>query len=115
MGTPHVLTSWKQIAQFIDVSVRTAQRYAIHSRLPVHSLTDCKRSAVMATAQDLENWIKANPTFTKNRATQQSNLPLLENIRTMQRLTRELELRALELQKARSELFETLVRLHPSL
>lgn len=50
------LTSWKEIAEFLDVSVRTAQRYEREYGLPVRRLEGEKGRAVVARVDDLEAW-----------------------------------------------------------
>ncbi|MBK5294630.1 MAG: hypothetical protein JJE04_23480 [Acidobacteriia bacterium] len=63
------LTSWKEIAAFLDVSVRTAQRYEVELGLPVRRLTGEKGRAVAANVDDLAAWKRkhvATPTWWQN-------------------------------------------------
>jgi len=53
------LTSWKQIAEFLGVSERTAQVWEEERGLPVRRLTGSK-GRVSAQTADLERWMKAN-------------------------------------------------------
>jgi len=53
------LTSWKQIADFLGVSERTAQTWEVEKGLPVKRLTG-SRGRVSADIADLELWMKAN-------------------------------------------------------
>jgi len=57
---PRELTSWKEIAQFLGVSVRSAQRYETEMGLPVRRLGGDKGRAVAATVDDLVAWKKKN-------------------------------------------------------
>lgn len=50
------LTSWKEIADYLEVSVRTAQRYEREFGLPVRRLEGEKGRAVVARVDDLEAW-----------------------------------------------------------
>lgn len=50
------LTSWKEIAEFLEVSVRTAQRYEAEYALPVRRVESGKGLAVVAKVGDLEAW-----------------------------------------------------------
>lgn len=54
------LTSWKEIAQFLGVSVRSAQRYEAEMGLPVRRLRGDKGRAVAASVEDLVAWRKKN-------------------------------------------------------
>jgi len=53
------LTSWKQIADFLGVSERTAQTWEEERGLPVKRLAG-SRGRVSANRADLERWMKAN-------------------------------------------------------
>lgn len=50
------LASWKEIAEFLGVSVRTAQRWETDMALPVRRLGGEKGRAVAAYADELRNW-----------------------------------------------------------
>ncbi len=54
------MTSWKEIAQFLGVSVRSAQRYETEMGLPVRRLGGDKGRAVAASVADLVEWRKRN-------------------------------------------------------
>lgn len=54
------LTSWKEIAEFLEVSVRTAQRYESDLSLPVRRLGGEKGGRVAATVADLTTWKARN-------------------------------------------------------
>ncbi|MBI4910167.1 MAG: hypothetical protein HY820_41500 [Acidobacteria bacterium] len=54
------LTSWKEIAAFLGVSVRSAQRYETELGLPVRRLGGDKGRAVAGDVEDLVAWKKQN-------------------------------------------------------
>lgn len=56
------LTSWKEIADFLEVSVRTAQRYELELGLPVRRLAGEKGRAVAANVDALVAWKRKHVT-----------------------------------------------------
>lgn len=64
------LDGWKQIADYLRVSLRTAQ-YAEHDGLPVHRSSSKPKSQVWAYASELDGW--------KNRATMPQGVPAISN------------------------------------
>jgi hypothetical protein len=53
---PNVLTSWKEIGQYLGKGVRTVQRWERESGLPVRRPTDPCRRAVLAIPEELDAW-----------------------------------------------------------
>jgi len=51
------LESWKDIANYLKTSVRTAQRWEEKDGLPVTRILREKRSAVYANTEDLDRWL----------------------------------------------------------
>jgi Tol biopolymer transport system component len=63
---PDRLDSWKEIATYLGVSERTARRYEIQERLPVHRHQHEKRGSVYAVPAEIDAWreerrVTANP------------------------------------------------------
>src|SRR5215813_14604689 len=56
-----VLNSWKEIADYMGRGVRTVQRYERDLRLPVHRPAGRSRSAVIAFADEVEQWMRNGP------------------------------------------------------
>jgi hypothetical protein len=58
-----VLTSWKEIAQYMRKGVRTVQRWEQDSGLPVRRAHSSDKKAVLARPQDLDSWsaLRGNP------------------------------------------------------
>jgi tetratricopeptide (TPR) repeat protein len=50
------LDSWKSIAEYLERSPRTVQRWHAHNGLPVHHFGGCKGS-VFAYAQEIDRWM----------------------------------------------------------
>ncbi len=54
-----VISSWKQIAKYLNCGVRTAQRWARSNGLPVHRrVQPNKRGPVLALSEDLDAWVQ---------------------------------------------------------
>jgi len=49
------LTGWKDIANYIGRSVKTAQKYHFQHEMPVHLLPDGGRAALRS---ELDEWLK---------------------------------------------------------
>jgi hypothetical protein len=56
-----VLNSWKEIAAYLGRGVRTVQRYERDLGLPVRRPRGKSRSAVIALADELDNWLRNAP------------------------------------------------------
>lgn len=54
--TREKLNSWKEIASYLDVSVRTAIRWEKQYGLPVHRIDDTVNARVFALKSDLDKW-----------------------------------------------------------
>lgn len=53
-----VLNSWKEIADYMGRGVRTIQRYERDLHLPVHRPAGKSRSAVIAFADEIDQWMR---------------------------------------------------------
>jgi hypothetical protein len=56
-----VLNSWKEIADYMGRGVRTIQRYERDLGLPVHRPAGKSRSAVIAFADEIDQWMRKGP------------------------------------------------------
>ena len=74
-----ILTGWKEIAAYLRVGVRTAQRRCANG-MPVHRINRSSRSPVVADSRTLDLWIsgKLRPTPTKL----EENIKLSRQLRT---------------------------------
>jgi hypothetical protein len=54
--SPRILSSWKEIAQYLQIDVRTCQRWETAFGLPVHRLGQSSRSRVIAYRDELDDW-----------------------------------------------------------
>ena len=52
------LTSWKQIAFYLQCEERTAQRWERDRRLPVHRIPGDKRGTVYAFPEEIDGWLR---------------------------------------------------------
>lgn len=53
---PHLLTSWKEIGQYLGKGVRTVQRWELEFGLPVRRPAAHSRHAVLAVPAELDAW-----------------------------------------------------------
>ena len=85
-----VLNSWKEIADYMGRGVRTVQRYERELRLPVHRPAGKSRSAVVAFADEIDQWMRKCPlrTLTDGKAV----VHAATNLREWQRLVSNSEL-----------------------
>jgi hypothetical protein len=58
---PARLNGWKEIANHLGVTVRTAQLWEKHRGLPIHRLPGGGKPSVFSTTEELEAWIHCNP------------------------------------------------------
>ena len=57
MKKENLLSSWKEIASYLDCDVRTCHRWEKEFGLPVHRLGDSVRSRVFAYREELDRWM----------------------------------------------------------
>jgi predicted DNA-binding transcriptional regulator AlpA len=55
------LNSWKEVAQFVGLGVRTVQRLEQHSGFPVHRPACKLRSPIIAIPEEIEHWLDNRP------------------------------------------------------
>lgn len=55
------LNSWKEIADFLQRSEKTARRWEVRRKLPVHRVPGGTRSSVYAYRDELETWLRTAP------------------------------------------------------
>lgn len=59
--SPHFLSGWKEIANYLGKGVRTVQRYEVELALPVRRPAGKSTGSVVATKAELDGWVKASP------------------------------------------------------
>ena len=111
----HILSGWKEVACYLHLGVRTAQRWEEDLGLPIHRPQGRKRSAVVANAQEIDLWLHSRPI---RLPVQNANVPLSgEKAAQKELLLRSRELRAAvshsreAMAKARENLMNTLSNL----
>jgi len=55
-----ILTGWKEIAKYLNMGIRTVQRYECEHQLPIRRAGGPKGS-VIATKQELDDWLTQRP------------------------------------------------------
>ena len=55
-----ILKSWKDIASYLGVGIRTAQRWKRERDLPVQQPAAKSRSAVLAIPEEIDKWLRAS-------------------------------------------------------
>ena len=53
----NLLSSWKEIAAYLDCNVRTCLRWEKNHGLPVHRIDPTSRSTVFAYTEELDEWL----------------------------------------------------------
>ena len=66
--TPGRLSSWKEIAAYLDREVRTAQRWERCEGLPIHRLVHGKGGSVYAFKTELDLWVKRRTRVIERRS-----------------------------------------------
>lgn len=56
---PNILTSWKEIGQYLGKGVRTVQRWEREAGLPVRRRENAARHVVLAIPQELDDWARS--------------------------------------------------------
>lgn len=69
-----MLTSWKDIADYLGKSIRTVQRWERELGLPVRRPAVKQRGVVIALPEELDGWIHAMPTAALAQAAEPSNV-----------------------------------------
>ena len=58
MKTDQILDSWKEIAAYLNRSIRTCHRFEQELGLPVHRLDDSPKARVYAYKNELDTWLE---------------------------------------------------------
>ncbi len=68
-----LLCGWKEIAAYLHLTVRTAQRWEAVG-LPVHRAYESPRSPVLAARDELELWVQTRQTRARTYASRSQHL-----------------------------------------
>lgn len=68
-----LLCGWKEIAAYLHLTVRTAQRWEA-AGLPVHRAYESPRSPVLAARDELELWVQTRQTRARTYASRSQHL-----------------------------------------
>ncbi|MBV8476423.1 MAG: PAS domain-containing protein [Acidobacteria bacterium] len=67
VGSPAtVLRSWKDIAQYVGVSVKTVQRWELAHEFPIHRVKPNKGSIVFGYQNEVEDWLRERSSDTEH-------------------------------------------------
>ena len=64
-----LLCGWKEIAEYLHLTVRTAQRWE-SAGLPVHRAYESQRSPVLASQDELEQWVNTRQTRAREHSSE---------------------------------------------
>jgi hypothetical protein len=70
------LRGWTEIAEYLEIHARTAQRYAKTLRLPIRRLGTGPKAPVFALRTELDAWIGVNRPLSKRQAGRKQNSTL---------------------------------------
>ena len=59
-----VLTSWKEIAQYVGKGVRTVQRWEAQLGFPVRRKSEHAKGSIIAFSEEIDSWL--NSTFSSH-------------------------------------------------
>lgn len=85
-----VLTSWKDIAQYVGKGVRTVQRWEKELGLPVRRPKQARKSAVLAVPSEINDWVKSQQ-FNSGPRDGSEKEGLLQHIRKLEEENAELK------------------------
>jgi hypothetical protein len=115
----HVLSGWKDIANYLGKGVRTVQRYEGDLGLPVRRPAGRVRGSVVATKLELDAWVAASPIRKEFQATMPadplcavSRKDVREGIREMRTLQEQMRGLRADMRRSISSLRENLITLH---
>jgi predicted DNA-binding transcriptional regulator AlpA len=101
-----VLSSWKEIAAYLNRGVRTVQRWESELHLPVHRPLGKSRSAVLALRAELDDWLRRTPSRFNAEETAKNLLDIACELRAL--IERLVMLANVETQPERKRLLEAL-------
>jgi serine/threonine-protein kinase len=91
------LDSWKSIAEYLERSPRTVQRWYSHNALPVHHFGGCK-SSVFAYSEEIDRWL-----LSLAKESRLSDVGVDESLTARRSQSHETVLRAQEMWESRTE------------
>jgi hypothetical protein len=77
---PSLLTSWKEIAQYMDRGVRTLQRWERELQLPVHRISEGKKAPVYAVLSELKFWMLTSTERNTSYVAEKEKMPPISNL-----------------------------------
>jgi hypothetical protein len=105
-ASSHILSGWKDIANYLGKGIRTVQRYEGDLRLPVRRPAGRARGSVVATKEEIDSWIAASPIRERSKSGTDTGCVL-----SMETMKKRIE----EMVRLRSQMRELRVDLRDSL
>jgi len=104
----NILCGWKRIATYLDMSVRSVQRYEKEQDLPVRRAIGKSRGAVMATMAEMDGWVSTRAAQRDSAWGERELLVGVEELRAgvnrMHDLLEQLQQLRLEMRHSRNEM-----------
>ena len=79
MAARVVLQSWKEISAYVGRTDRTLQRWERKFGFPVHRPAGKSRSAVIAVASEIDEWMRATPLLQEAREAASQTTPVRDH------------------------------------
>jgi hypothetical protein len=72
MPRPSILTSWKEIAEYVGKGIRTIQRWEGQMGFPMRRMRHGRKSTVLAVPREIEAWLQSQPLFGEQLGSEES-------------------------------------------
>jgi hypothetical protein len=112
-SSSHILSGWKDIANYLGKGVRTVQRYEGELRLPVRRPAGRARGSVVATKEEIDSWIASSPIREHSKLEGGDTRPVL-SIETMKKRIEEMSRLRAQMKELRANLQGSLYALSES-
>jgi hypothetical protein len=112
-SSSHILSGWKDIANYLGKGVRTVQRYEGELRLPVRRPAGRARGSVVATKEEIDSWIASSPIREHSKLEGTDTRPVL-SMETMKKRIEEMARLRAQMKELRANLQGSLYALSES-
>lgn len=102
-SSSHILSGWKDIANYLGKGVRTVQRYEGELRLPVRRPAGRPRGSVVATKEEIDSWIASSPIREHSKLEASDTRPVL-SMETMKKRIEEMTRLRAQMKELRANL-----------
>lgn len=112
-SSSHILSGWKDIANYLGKGVRTVQRYEGELHLPVRRPAGRARGSVVATKEEIDSWIASSPIREDSKLEGGGPRPVL-SVETMKKRIEEMTRLRAQMKELRADLQGSLYALSES-